>query len=68
MLRFDKFFEFEFGMHLYKIYRNRKLGQFKKNREINAGHLYQGLNQSTKGFLMFVLDFKKEISKIKLVS
>ena len=24
-----------------------KLGQLKKNREINAGHSYQGLDQST---------------------
>ena len=30
-----------------------KLGQFQKIPEINAGHLYQGLDQSTKGFLMF---------------
>ena len=30
-----------------------KLGQFKKNREIAAGHLYQGLDRITKGFLMF---------------
>ena len=30
-----------------------KLSQFQKIREINAGHLYQGLDQSTKGFLMF---------------
>ena len=30
-----------------------KLGQFQKIREIAAGHLYQGLDQSTKGFLMF---------------
>ena len=32
-----------------------KLGQFQKIREINAGHLYQGLDQSTKGFFMFEL-------------
>ena len=35
-----------------------KLGQSKKIREINAGHLgchlYQGLDQRTKGFFMFV--------------
>ena len=31
-----------------------KLGQFKKFREINAGYLYQGLHQSTKGFFKFV--------------
>ena len=27
---------------------------FQKIREMTAGHLYQGLDQSTKGFLMFV--------------
>jgi hypothetical protein len=31
-----------------------KLGQFKKIRENPAGHLYQGLDQSPQGFLMFV--------------
>ena len=30
-----------------------KLSQFQKICEIAAGHLYQGLDQSTKGFLMF---------------
>ena len=30
------------------------LANFKKVREINAGPLYQGLDQSTKGFFMFV--------------
>ena len=32
-----------------------KLGQFQKIPEINAGHLYQGLDQSAKGFFMFGL-------------
>ena len=30
-----------------------KLGQFQKIREIKVGHLYQGLDQGTKGFFMF---------------
>ena len=35
-----------------------KLGQFQKIREMNEGHLYQGLDQSTKGFLMFEILFR----------
>ena len=37
-----------------------KLGQFQKNREFNAGHLYQELDQSTKGFMF---DNIKEFAK-----
>ena len=33
-----------------------KLDQFQKIREINVCHLCQGLDQSTKGFLMFAVD------------
>ena len=35
-----------------------RLGQFHKIREINAGYLYQGLDQSTKGFFMFDWEIK----------
>ena len=37
-----------------------KLGQIQKNREITASHLYQELDQSTKGFMF---DDIKEFAK-----
>ena len=42
---------------------NCKLGQFQKIRQIAAGYLYQGLDQSTKGFLMFEQDKDYDVRK-----
>ena len=41
-----------------------KLGQYQKIREINAGHLYQGLSQSPQSFLMFAAYCKFVVVKL----
>ena len=45
-----------------------KLSQFQKIREINTGLLYQGLDQSIKGFFMFVVLWNSTIKLILLQS
>ena len=46
--------------YFHNLYRNLKLDQFQKIREINVCHLYQGLDQSTKDFLMFDLTYYQQ--------